>query len=216
MHGGSEHLNFKPNHISVMNYLYQTRGISLNGVRVYDYQRFPLPGLNESHLREGDGLGGSASLGGYLAIHFDSSGSAFEDPADQPIDWNEDGTIETNVDVTVDLNGDGFLGELLATPDEWSQLIFNGGSIGSTNTLGAAMEAARSRTMRLPFVELNAEMDRRLETLRNNAVRARAAARAQGPAALIRRPPAELNQATDRAIGNALRKGAEARPRPNQ
>ena len=59
MHGGSDETNFKPNHLSIMNYFFQTDGVLRDGKRVYDYQRFALPTLKEYQLREGKGLGGS-------------------------------------------------------------------------------------------------------------------------------------------------------------
>ena len=46
-HGGSEFRKPKPNHLSIMNYLFQTTGILRNGQRVFDYQPFPLPRLRE-------------------------------------------------------------------------------------------------------------------------------------------------------------------------
>ena len=46
-HGGSEEINYKPNHLSIMNYFFQIDGVIRDGKRVYDYQRFALPALNE-------------------------------------------------------------------------------------------------------------------------------------------------------------------------
>ena len=64
--------------------------------------------------------------------------------------------------------------------------------------------------MELPFVELTEEMDRQLSAPRRAA--APAAAPGGGPGAANALPqPAELDEATDRAVGEALRKGAEAR-----
>jgi hypothetical protein len=42
-------VNIKPNHLSIMmNYFFQIDGVLRDGERVYDFQRFPLPALNES------------------------------------------------------------------------------------------------------------------------------------------------------------------------
>ena len=157
MHGGSEHVNFKANHISIMNYFYQTRGIRRGDRRIFDYQRFSLPSLFEDDLRESFGLGLSASLEDYYTIFYSSGGAAIEVPAWEPIDWDNDGTIDAS-SVMADLNDDTLLDELLATPNEWDQVIYNGGSIGSVDTLDRALESAEEQSRSLPFVELNEEM----------------------------------------------------------
>lgn len=162
MHGGSEHLNNKPNHLSVMNYSFQTRGILRGGRREFDYQRFPLPALHEDSLIERFGLGGSSSLLSYFTIIQSASLGSREVPAHGSIDWNGDGTISEEP-ISVDLNNDLFLGELLATPDEWSRLVFNGGSIGSTDTVAGALKRMDDSRRLLPVVELTEEMDKALK-----------------------------------------------------
>ncbi len=73
-HGGSDDVNFKPCHLSVMNYLFQTTGVYHNGTRLFTYQSFPLPGLNEADLIEADGLGRSSALAGYHTEYFAPGG----------------------------------------------------------------------------------------------------------------------------------------------
>ena len=53
-------MNYKPCHLSVMNYLFQNTGVSHNGTRLFTYQNVPLPGLNEADLIEADGLGSNS------------------------------------------------------------------------------------------------------------------------------------------------------------
>jgi CSLREA domain-containing protein len=56
-HGGQEDQNFKPNYLSVMNYMYQFRLRAPE--RPLDYARFELPDLNENALAEDDGVLGA-------------------------------------------------------------------------------------------------------------------------------------------------------------
>jgi CSLREA domain-containing protein len=57
-HGGRDNDQFKPNYLSVMNYLFQMRG-RVND-RPLDYSRFALPPLNESALVESAGIAARA------------------------------------------------------------------------------------------------------------------------------------------------------------
>jgi hypothetical protein len=209
MHGGSEHVNFKPNHLSIMSYVFQTRGILLRGRRIWDYQRFPLPALLESDLREADGLGRNRLLRGYSTIHFTPTSTANEVPAHGAIDWDDSGEIDS-FNVAVDLNGDSLLTELLATPNEWAQLIYDGGSIGSTATLGAAMESARERSRPLPVIELTEQLDRAIGGGSRAPEGAPDGGDARNDRARPRRLPFdELDEATDRRVEEALRRGRE-------
>lgn len=164
-HGGSDHTNRKPNHLSVMNYSFQTRGILRDGQRSFEYQRFPLPSLQESVLLEPFGLGGSSDLQGYHTVIPRSDLSSREVPAEGAIDWNENGEIDS-FPVTADLNADFGFGILTGTPDEWNSLIFNGGGvIGSRQDPQDVLRTLDQTRQLLPFVELTEEMDR---TFRGN------------------------------------------------
>jgi hypothetical protein len=87
-------VNFKPNHLRIMNYFFQIDGVLRDGKRVYDFQRFPLPALNESLLRESKGLGKSTRLHGYTTSYWLThdnlpvSGSG-------AIDWDQNGRIDS-------------------------------------------------------------------------------------------------------------------------
>ncbi|WP_445150185.1 hypothetical protein [Baekduia sp. Peel2402] len=99
-HGGRNDDQFKPNYLSVMNYLFQMRG-RVND-RPLDYSRFALPPLNENALVESSGVAATTDVltrsrvgalwphtaffragGGYCNLHTASSTG--------PIDW--DGTV---------------------------------------------------------------------------------------------------------------------------
>ena len=159
-HGGSTHRGFKPNHLSVMNYSFQTSGILVDGERRFDYQRFPIPELDERFLSESFGLGGSMELEGYHT-KIRTSFSSQEVDADDSIDWNGNGNIDS-LNQNIDINGDTQMTRLLSTPNEWQQLIYNGGTIGSTGSISGAMSRQANKRVLLPFVELTEEMDRRI------------------------------------------------------
>jgi PKD repeat protein len=56
-HGGNESMARKPNHVSVMSYLYNEIGIiGADGMAFIDYSRFELPSLNEASLDEALGI----------------------------------------------------------------------------------------------------------------------------------------------------------------
>jgi len=162
MHGGSEHRNHKPNHLSIMNYQFQTRGLLREGRRAFDYQRFPLPRLQERTLIEASGLGKSAALRGYSTIFSTPSGAMREVPAHDAIDWNASGSIDASIP-PLDLNDDQFVSELVATPNEWAQLQFKGGTIGTNTVLSEVFEEAVRMYEPLPFVELTEERQRELD-----------------------------------------------------
>jgi hypothetical protein len=156
-HGGSDHVNFKPNHISVMNYSFQTTGIKIGSNRNFGYQPFSLPTLRENFLSESNGLGAGGVLTGYRTVIAPNR----EVNADGPIDWNGNASINSGL-VRADLNDDGFRSDLLATPDQWNSLVYNGGSIGSIDTLEGALRFAESQREPFPYVELTEEMNKRL------------------------------------------------------
>ncbi|HEX8285740.1 MAG TPA: hypothetical protein VF588_20455 [Pyrinomonadaceae bacterium] len=163
MHGGSDHNNYKFNHLSVMNYTYQTRGILHNGTRVFGYQPFALPSLDEGNLQEADGLGRSPALAGYSIIYGSTAAGPTDVPCHAEIDWNRNGSIDVGR-IAFDLNGDTLLTEMFETPDEWSALVFGGGVIGERFPVSGILERSSDLYDRLPVIELTEEQDRLLET----------------------------------------------------
>jgi uncharacterized repeat protein (TIGR01451 family) len=101
-HGGFEDVNCKPNYRSVMNYTLQFANNDPN--RPLDYSAAPLASLEEdgatkAGLDENKGIGGPA---GQLAIYgVPVGGNLTTDPADGPLDWDNDGTIESKVSADV-------------------------------------------------------------------------------------------------------------------
>ncbi|MBF6332826.1 hypothetical protein IU452_30460 [Nocardia transvalensis] len=128
-HGGVDHVNYKPNYLSVMNYSFQFSGVPrADGSSYFGYSNVNPPALNESSLNEGSGLGQVAA--GWRTVYFcpDDSRRRTRGSADQPIDWNCNGGIENNT-VAADINNDGGHGSLRAQ-NNWASVVFTGGDIG--------------------------------------------------------------------------------------
>ncbi len=126
-HGGNDHVNYKPNYLSIMNYFYQTSGVYRDGAYHYDYSRIA-PTISESSLNEKTGLGSSASNYGVkwwcpkLLGYMESSTSA-------PLDWNCN--FELNGNVKADVNWDGRY-TTLKSQNNWASITFAGGGVIGT------------------------------------------------------------------------------------
>jgi hypothetical protein len=136
-----------------MNYFFQTDGVIRDGKGVFDYQRFAVPPLPESALKEREGLGGGADLRGYSTVFWLNPDTARSVAAGGPIDWDQNGRIDA-VRRHLDLNADGALNGLSGTPDEWSILVFNGGSIGKQIEIARLFTVARNQYRKIPVPEL--------------------------------------------------------------
>ncbi len=148
-HGGNNHDNYKPNYLSVMNYLYQTMGVYRNGnVGHYDYSRFLLPSLNETSLYEIKGLQMPAAelVNGYATWWRCPSGAMNAAIANSALDWNCDGYIQVPP-VKVDVNWpvtypDGVTPyphyyTALGSQNNWASITFKGnGMVGNALVLG--------------------------------------------------------------------------------
>jgi hypothetical protein len=111
-HGGNDDINHKPNYLSVMNYLFATRGLIKSGQEgIFDYSGFFLgvPSIAENNLDENFGLVGGGIPNGYGTRRFNCDLSNPDyivvENANNSIDWNCDGNVDEGV--TADVNGDG-------------------------------------------------------------------------------------------------------------
>ena len=125
-----DHANYKPNHISVMNYTYQFPGIkTVLGDSLSNYQGFALPALNENLLNESSGIDPSnVTYGMGLFINYNKKDVESWDS----IDFNKNGKIDTGT-VICDVNpADSYYTNPLLheTLNEWKNLTFNGNLIG--------------------------------------------------------------------------------------
>ncbi len=163
-HGGGDEANYKPNYLSVMNYLYEggiPRADSIGSnvpdpaLTYLDYSEQVLPtggntpgALDTTDLNEPAGLGsGTADVFSY----FDANCTLHTAASNGPVDWDGDGTT-TNLHAAADLRG-GFPGvgttcqsppphELLRGFDDWS----------AVRTLSQPEPAAGSGTADYPYV----------------------------------------------------------------
>jgi len=155
-HGGDEEENYKPNYVSVMNYLFQG-GIAYTapgdthqftpwwvtppvedrdrvaGVRL-DYSSGTLPALDELHINEQLGLGGSAGNTDLTtsvvstAVCGDYTQYKYIRVAAGPLDWNQNGIIESDVAIDVNWQWTTYFYERTAWPFVCPQ--FNAGPDG--------------------------------------------------------------------------------------
>jgi hypothetical protein len=131
-HGGNTDVNYKPNYLSVMRY-----GLQMSGMRIsntwghYDYSRWNLPDLNETCLNETIGLNGPSAIDNYGTRYYctgTTSAQKTHDGVNNGIDWNCDNdTIDACVNGSI--NRDAPVSTLTGYED-WTNLVYDGGSIG--------------------------------------------------------------------------------------
>jgi beta propeller repeat protein len=154
-HGGLDHVHYKPNYLSIMNYTFQFSGLIkkqahggyANGH--YDFSIFDdLLSLNEDGgLNEPLGVSsasGNPSLADYRTVFYYVNWAGNDFPIETtmtPINWNQNG-INTETTATADINKDGKL-TTLAGHEDWNSIIYKGGSIGK---LGRALDDLPAET----------------------------------------------------------------------
>ena len=127
-HGGYDHVNYKPNYISIMNYHFQFDGITVNGAHSYDYSRVLLKPLDERKIKEKAGLGSKAKgLGTQFSYQGYQNPFILTGDLTKNVDWNFDGIIEKqaypwnlNYPFDVDLTW-------LVSEKNWDNINFTGG-----------------------------------------------------------------------------------------
>ncbi len=128
-HGGYDHLNYKPNYISIMNYHFQFDGITGPDGKVgnYDYSSVLLNPIDERKVSERAGLG-PKSLGFGSKVTYPGF-NPITIPGDirRNVDWNCNGFIDRNP-YPRNLNNP-FDQELtwLVSEDNWENVNFTGG-----------------------------------------------------------------------------------------
>jgi YVTN family beta-propeller protein len=105
-HGGGDGVNFKPNYLSVMNYRFQTVGLTVApdldpSFSYPDYSGKALNTLDSAQLLEADGIGDGQVMTSWL----DAQGLTKSGRGDKQLDWNGNGSIDPGR-VSVALTGD--------------------------------------------------------------------------------------------------------------
>ena len=137
---GPDKTEFKPNHLSVMNYSFMTRGV-LKGYasrffrRTIDYSRFgseDLSTLNESALSETQGFSASERMKSYGSTFICENTKATKRifNLQEKIDWDCSGKADREGPFRSDINGDGRY-EQLTSVNEWAALRFRAGAVGA-------------------------------------------------------------------------------------
>ncbi len=158
-HGSIDDTNRKPNHLSVMNYNFQTSGVSVKGGHVWGFQTFEMSALDENALLESDGLQPrSATIADYETMWRVLSGASRRGTAGGPLDWTGNKKIDTGK-VQVDLNGDGKNTLLDKTINEWIALKYLIGTIGSREKRFKLRELAEKNFVVQPVEELTEAQD---------------------------------------------------------
>jgi len=125
LHGGIENTPlYKPNYISVMNYLFQLGGIQKNGAPSWDYSEFSLEADERALLKE-KGLNASPDLAIYGTQYYCGTKMDWQsvDSITDPIDWDCSGSMTGSAHE--DINHDGEVG-ILHGANDWEnvRLIF--------------------------------------------------------------------------------------------
>ncbi|TDD20875.1 hypothetical protein E1218_21900 [Kribbella turkmenica] len=153
-HGGTDHGNYKPNYLSVMNYFFQLGGvIRANGSLYWGYSNVAPAALNEASLRESAGLGSSAS--GFRTKWKCPNGTirTTSGAASNPIDWNCDGDATDTT--AADVNDDNATTTLTAQ-NNWANIVFGGGAVGQGANLQSKTAPSELREMtHSEYVELD-------------------------------------------------------------
>ncbi len=146
-----DHVNYKPNHFSIMNYTWQTAGLrrrtehNLFGFVFYtydagylDYSRFgtaDLPTLSEAALNETNGISAGAAVATYATRYYCQGGGS-QDVLGvvQTFDWNCDGDTADG-DVSRDVNQSGAADNSFSSANEWVNLVYSGGAVGDLGVI---------------------------------------------------------------------------------
>ncbi len=140
-HGGRDHVNFKPNYLSIMNYSFQTIGlIEADNHRSFDYSTRILPTLDETHLSETAGISdpdGHRTL--WMVSNKCLTNNSYNISLGLPaLDWDCNGTNTSGL-VSIRISGGTAPDEvtpifqILSGATDWTNLVFGGGgSIGGT------------------------------------------------------------------------------------
>lgn len=129
-HGGGDHIEYKPNYLSIMNYAWQ-----LTSERPLDYSRSSVQDLWEEALWEKAGLPGAEGTYARFcpdpdAVDVNGTPTNYVkhlQTGTGGVDWNCNGTLE---DVVVfDINTKP--GSMLYGFEDWSNLVYDGGAVGA-------------------------------------------------------------------------------------
>jgi hypothetical protein len=154
-HGSIDNVHRKPNHLSVMNYNFQTIGVQTSAGPRFEYQVPGIGPLEESTLDENVGVIPGADLSNYSTIYYDEAARRYvQRSLGASVDWIGDGVLKPGV--SADVNRDFRKTQLAGGTSEWSRLHYWGGSIGKTAPLDELFGLAATFGPTAPRDELTA------------------------------------------------------------
>jgi len=161
LHGGSDEVNWKPNHLSVMNYQFQMSGVMRDGTKRFMLSPMRCSDLNEKALGEQTGV--PCVIDEPFTSHsYSTLVSGTWHQVNTAIDFNQDGRIESDDErVSCDLNG-GKLEVLKGSPNEYQRMRFNGIGTPPKTKEPQAKDPARGAERRRQQSELNYEQYQRI------------------------------------------------------
>ena len=132
-HGGGDDINFKPNYMSIMNYLFLQEDFSLRN-RPLTFSSKKMPDLNEANLDELAGLGGAnwdwsarSTDTGNSVPKYKYAPTAVNTALQ--VDWDDSGdfnrSTQANVNYYPRYDYNSGASEVLHGYDDWSNLVFN-------------------------------------------------------------------------------------------
>jgi hypothetical protein len=133
-HGGQDDINYKPNYISVMNYLFQ---LGSAVPRTLDYSECAQSSLDENNLDELKGMDVSCPPGKLTAIHCPGPNHIINTNATTNWNWKDDDVIRGGI--VYDINGNGNDGRCdntiqdLQGFEDWHNIQY----VSSSNSAGA-------------------------------------------------------------------------------
>lgn len=131
-HGGDDHINYKPNYLSVMNYSFAPKGLIINNsLGHFDYSRYELPALNELALNENHGINIPDAFTEKYGTVWMCGNEFYIRLNAEIVDWDCDDDIESFVQA--DINNDSNHSLAMQSHDDWSNLVFDGGVVGAYN-----------------------------------------------------------------------------------
>ena len=160
-HGGNDDVNNKPNHLSVMNYMYQLQGLPTIGTHEGDRVLWRLHPFNDTctryqfyHGPEQDYRLFSINYSHGMAAPIDEAmideHKGLGHPESKPVDFNCSGQIDPQP-IALDYNFDGWLGQVFYDHDEWSNLNLQFNRDAGAN---ASYAIPPAKTPSMPLLEL--------------------------------------------------------------
>jgi hypothetical protein len=147
-HGGADDINYKPNYVSIMNYLFQFSGIFRDKVQgQFDYSRFDIQ-LDENKLIPQKGISSDATLQGYGSAHLCGPPTNDIEPilslAD-PVRWDCSSEPQSH-EVSFDVNLDGCVQTLFGYQD-WPNIVLAGRGTSPTRDCPSPTGASSGREL---------------------------------------------------------------------